>query len=241
MRTRQGILDEARRTTTENGGKPLGMARFERETGIRQHEWGKYWARFGDLLTEAGFSPNPLTPAYSKDFLVEKVVSVIRKIRRFPTQQEIIVERSSDPSLPSWSAFRRLGTKEQRIKKVLSYCESKVELADVVELCKSALDHLTGDEETEAPDDTDAMGEVYLFKSGRYHKIGKTIDTVRRGSELRIQLPEKMELIHSIKTDDPSGVENYWHKRFESKRKQGEWFDLSAADVRAFRRWRRIF
>jgi hypothetical protein len=31
---------------------------------------------------------------------------------------------------------------------------------------------------------------------------------VRRGAELRIQLPEKMDLIHSIKTDDPSGVEH---------------------------------
>ncbi len=49
----------------------------------------------------------------------------------------------------------------------------------------------------------DAIGEVYLIKSGRYYKIGKTIDPVRLGAELRIQLPEKITLIHSIKTDDP--------------------------------------
>ena len=71
-------------------------------------------------------------------------------------------------------------------------------------------------------------------------KIGKTNDTVRRGNELRIQLPEKTDLIHSIKTDDPSGIEAYWHKRFEEKRMQGEWFNLSSADVKAFKRWRRI-
>ena len=84
------------------------------------------------------------------------------------------------------------------------------------------------------------VGEVYLFKSGHYYKIGKTNDTVRRGSELRIQLPETVRLIHSIKTDDPSGIEAYWHKRFEAKRKNGEWFDLSSAEIKAFKRWRRI-
>lgn len=84
------------------------------------------------------------------------------------------------------------------------------------------------------------LGEVYLFKSGHFYKIGKTNCTVRRGSELRIMLPEKITLIHSIKTDDPSGIEAYWHKRFELKRKNGEWFDLTSNDVKAFKRWRRI-
>ena len=55
--------------------------------------------------------------------------------------------------------------------------------------------------------------------------MSKTNDTVRRGKELRIQLPEKCILIHSIKTDDPSGIETYWHGRFEEKRLNGEWFN----------------
>jgi len=72
------------------------------------------------------------------------------------------------------------------------------------------------------------------------YKIGKTNDTVRRGNEIRIQLPERTDLIHSIKTDDPSGIEAYWHKRFETKRMNGEWFDLNSSDIKAFKRWRRI-
>jgi len=48
-------------------------------------------------------------------------------------------------------------------------------------------------------------------------------------------------MIHSIKTDDPSGVETYWHKRFDTKRLNGEWFDLNSADIKAFKRWQRIF
>jgi hypothetical protein len=58
---------------------------------------------------------------------------------------------------------------------------------------------------------------------------------VRREKELRIQLPERCTLIHSIKTDDPSGIEAYWHKSFDSKRMQGEWFNLNSADVKAFK------
>ena len=80
------------------------------------------------------------------------------------------------------------------------------------------------------------IGFVYLIKSGRFYKIGKTNAAGRREYELAIQLPEKAKRIHVIRTDDPSGIEAYWHKRFEAKRKNGEWFELNAADVAVFKR-----
>lgn len=86
-------------------------------------------------------------------------------------------------------------------------------------------------------------GYVYLLKHGsrREYKIGHTNNPLRREGEIGILLPEKVTPVHVIKTDDPSGVENYWHRRFAEKRKEGEWFALSAGDVRAFKRWKRIF
>lgn len=47
---------------------------------------------------------------------------------------------------------------------------------------------------------------------------------------------KSVEAIRTIRTDDSVGIEEYWHKRFDSKRKNGEWFALESSDVAAFRR-----
>jgi hypothetical protein len=72
------------------------------------------------------------------------------------------------------------------------------------------------------------------------YKIGRTSNPIRREGEMRLQLPERVKPVHYIETDDPAGVETYWHTRFATKRKEGEWFALSPDDVRAFKKWKRI-
>lgn len=54
------VLREIQRTALKNGGKPLGQSRFEAETGIKPHEWMRFWPRFGEAQREAGFAPNTL-------------------------------------------------------------------------------------------------------------------------------------------------------------------------------------
>ncbi len=59
--TKEHILAEIRRTALANGGTPLGRARFFAETGIREADWlGRFWIRWSEAISEAGFSPNRL-------------------------------------------------------------------------------------------------------------------------------------------------------------------------------------
>lgn len=241
MFTKQQVLDEIIRTAKENGGKPLGMAKFEKETGIKPYDWKKFWPRFGDAQKEAGFDPNQLQNSYDDEFVIKKMVSLMRKLGKFPAHGELRIARNNDPEFPSSGSL--FDSKEQKIKlatKILEWSKKQTGCEDIMELCEKVLEKQNNHEDFKNADNSNEVGEVYLFKSGKYYKIGKTFDTVRRGSEIRIQLPEKIDLVHSIQTDDPSGVETYWHRRFEAKRMNGEWFNLNAADVKAFKRWRRI-
>lgn len=238
MPSKQEILDAINRTTEANNGQPLGRARFERETGITVYDWKKYWARLGDAQKEAGFTPNQLQGAYPDEFLLEKVIAIARALEKFPTYGEIeVASRSGDKGFPNKNVFYRLGAKDQLVSRVAEYCQTRTGYDDVLKWCEPLLQkkNESGKSETRG-----AVGEVYLFKSGHYYKIGKTNDTVRRGKEIRVQLPESLKMVHSIKTDDPSGIEAYWLKRFESKRLNGEWFDLGPNEIRAFKQWKRI-
>ena len=110
-------------------------------------------------------------------------------------------------------------------------------------LWRPFISELTDESEDEPSSDSVSSGYVYLLKHGsrREYKIGRTNNQLRREGEIGIQLPEKISPIHYIETDDPAGVEAYWHARFASKRKEGEWFALTSDDVRAFKRWKRIY
>jgi len=233
---REHILDEIKRTAKANGGQPLGRDRFHEETGIREGDWyGKHWARWNDALREAGFLPNRLQGAYDEDRLIESLIGLVREIGRFSVHGELRLKRRSDPAFPSHNTFSRFGSKSQLVSKLLGYCRSHAGFDDVVSLCSNAHspEQLAP---PEAIEDAAQIGSVYLLKSGRYYKIGKTNAIGRRERELSIQLPEKARTVHVIKTDDPGGIETYWHNRFAAKRKHGEWFELGASDLKAFQR-----
>ncbi len=240
MLSKEDILEEIRKTAKENGGIPLGSGRFEQETGIKPYYWKKYWARLGDAQREAGFTPNKLNSAFSDEHLFEKFIALTRELGRLPTFGDLTVKHSSDKHFPNDTAFYRLGNIQQQISKLLTYSTEK-NYKDIIKFCKTYIEAKATSEETKNYElKTEEVGSVYLVKSGHYYKIGRTNNMDRRHQEITIVLPEGLKLIHEIKTDDPSGIEAYWHRRFEPKRKNGEWFDLNSSDVRAFKRWRRI-
>ena len=242
---KQHILDEIRKTAAASGGAPLGKSAFFRETGIKEGDWlGKHWARWGDALREAGLAPNQMQIAYSGDFVIERLIELIRELGRFPVHGELKLKRRSDPTFPSHNAVARLGLKRDLAVRVVEYCKARGEHSDVVALCAPIAAGPLSDSVTSASsaDSKDAVKEGYLYMAllrlgrERRYKIGKAVLVERRTDEISIQLPEALELVHAIRTDDAYGIEDYWHRRFATKNTKGEWFALSRQDIDAFRR-----
>lgn len=231
------IISEIIRTTQENDGTPLGRYKFKSETGIKESDWcGVHWAKWGDALIEAGYEPNKFNEAYDEEFLVKELISLIKEIKKFPTNAELRMKAGRDKTFPSHNTFQRLGEKHERAQKIVEFCKSSEESNDVIEICVPLLKDEKEKVNKEAILETTNFGFVYLMKSGKHYKIGRSNDADRRAYELRLQLPEKVEIIHRIKTDDPIGIEEYWHKRFKDKRKNGEWFELTKQDIETFKR-----
>ncbi len=235
---REQILAEIRRVAEEGGGKAPGRERFAAETGIREHDWlGRYWARWSDAVAEAGYTPNTLQGRVDDDEALHRYAAETQRLGHPPTHAELRLVRQTDKTFPSSGVYERLGPKGELLAKVAAYCEGRPELADVLPILAPLIAAAENAEPGEdAPADDAPEGFVYLLKSGRHYKLGRTNSLGRREYELAIQLPERAEKVHAIKTDDPAGIENYWHRRFADRRANGEWFALTAADVRAFKR-----
>lgn len=238
------IIEEIRSTAVSNGGVALGWRRFEAQTGIRYYDWfGRYWSKWGDAVREAGFEPNRMSEAYEEELLVKRLVELTKQLQRVPARGDLLMAARNDSSFPSENAFRRLGTKSQRAFHVVSFCETNQGNEDVAALWHPFKSSSKPTSLEGAISDSASVGYVYLLKHGsrREYKIGRTNNRLRREGEIGIQLPEKILPIHYIETDDPSGIEAYWHTRFALKRKEGEWFSLTNEDIKAFKRWKRIY
>ena len=99
---RAHIIQEIRRIAELAGGQPPGWKAFYRDTAIPENQWrGKFWARWGDALIEAGFQPNEWQSRLDSETVLLGVVSACRHYGWFPTSDEIQLHRGTDPTIPS--------------------------------------------------------------------------------------------------------------------------------------------
>ena len=206
-------------------------------SGLAKTKWyGIHWTKWSDALTDAGFTPNKKASATRTDVLANAYLSLTQTLGHIPTEGEIRLRRRNDPNFPSHGTFHtRLGKRNHLLKTIIEYAKINEYPSNTISMLEDAV--TPEKPQIDSHDTTDLQtGFVYLMKSGKHYKIGHTNSLDRRQYEIGLQLPEKIEPIHSIATDDPSGIEAYWHNRFKDKRLNGEWFSLSSSDVRIFKK-----
>jgi hypothetical protein len=231
--TKEKLIRTYQRLVNENRGERIGERIFKRETGYSHHYWkGIFWRSWSEFQKEAGYEPNAATERTPDQILLRRYAELALETDALPTEADLSLKKRQDPSFPSKSTFRRWGSRDAMLEKVGEFCEEHEEFAPVLNLLKQGL---SASIDRRVASDA-VKGFVYLLRSGKNYKLGRTNAVGRRLRELAIQLPQKPDTVHVIETDDPEGIEQYWHRRFAEKRQGGEWFSLTPADVKAFKR-----
>jgi AcrR family transcriptional regulator len=140
----------------------------------------------------------------------------------------------ANPGFPGHSTFHNhFGSKQATLDHLREWVASRPDFADVAAFLGP---RAVGPNLKPAREARPVDGFVYLIRSGEHHKIGRTDNIERRFKEITIALPAAATIEHHIRTDDPAGIEAYWHRRFADRRAKGEWFKLTAVDIAAFKR-----
>ena len=71
---------------------------------------------------------------------------------------------------------------------------------------------------------------VYVFKVNDLCKIGRTRNPQRRISQLQTAIPFTLEVVYLVPTQHHD-LERALHRRFEDKRRRGEWYALQPTDI----------
>ncbi len=215
-----------------------GRRKFSAETGILDSVWwGKYWSKWSDAVVEAGLEPGKVSTKRSPDFVLETYAEICRHYGKLPSSAEVRLYLSQHSGLISHNAmFNHFGSKSDLDQAFAAYVRSTEVAQDLLPMIRKegSAKHLVQQEQRQISSRQD--GYVYLLKSGKHYKIGKSDDIEKRIKSIVVSLPEKAELVHTIRTDDPSGIERYWHQRFAEDRANGEWFALSTSNVAAFKK-----
>lgn len=212
---------------------------------LRQEPWFAGW---NALLSEIGLQTSEFGVARTPDdAVIASVATLIQKIRRWPTEDDYAREKKLNRDFPALQVIRRVKTSGKLLARLVEYSSGDQSYALVRSL---AADRRAKEEPEQrlllsgesAASELPTFGYVYLVQHGsrREYKVGRTSNPLRREGEVRIELPDTLRPIHYIETDDAAGVEAYWHNRFAPKRKEGEWFALTAENVRAFKKWKKI-
>jgi Meiotically up-regulated gene 113 len=237
--TKEGVAQRIRQLAAQRGGH-ISFRAFVSETGIqgrwlRNQEWFTKW---NDLLAELGIATRQFdVPPTPRSRIAEAVAELIQRLGRWPTEDDLQRARKKDRSFPSLKVISPLRRSGELAALVVALGSPGTQFGQAAMIAGKyvSIDKERADADI-APNER-VKGYVYMLRSGRRYKIGKSSDPSRRYREVRLELPEETHQVHTIPTDDPTGIEKYWLERFSIKRvRNTEFFALDGYDIQAFKR-----
>lgn len=236
--TAEEIITAIQVAAKKRKGKAPGGEAFLRSVGLSERGlWRVGFRTYSEAVAAAGIKPNVMNPGMSDSDVLNGLAELVLRIERFPTKADISLARIRGDEVVSYAALlRRRGDSIVGLREVFAtFAQSHARVDELSAIL--GLSEVAGERDFPvlAPSIT---GYVYLLKSNKDYKIGRSNDVARRRREVSLLLPRELEHVHVIETDDPEGIERYWHQRFADRRTRGEWFALTPEDVRAFRRRR---
>jgi hypothetical protein len=242
MFSKEEIINEVRKWSEENGGRTPSEKIIREELKIPKWDWITYWTKVTDFQRDAGLTPHIFdNTKYTKSDLCNLFVKLIREIGKWPGRDQLDYKRRQDPKFPaSVTFYKQLGLTGDLAQSILEYIKDKKDHEDIVSICRIIIEKYKNKSESSENSDIE-KGYVYLGLQHGDYKIGHTKDLNRRREDITLLGSEPIKWVHDIETDDMKGVEEYWHKRFESKLLRGEWYKLNPSDIKAFKRWKKIF
>src|SRR5207302_10865710 len=133
---------------------------------------------------------------------------------------EMRLRKRQNDAFPNHKVLERLGSRPQLAALLSSFCERTGDWPDVVAICQSiAASSPSSTSRSEEGDFENGYVYLALMKVGREkrYKIGKADIVGRRTRQIAVHLPEDLDLVHAISTDDAYGI------RSEERRVGKEW------------------
>src|SRR3990167_9943849 len=139
MLTKEEIIKELQNSAKERGGKTPSEKIFHESTRVGRYERMKYWSNYGQLVGEAGLTPNKFDKTkYNHKQLCEIFIKVIREKGKWPTRGDLDVKHNKDASFPASATFyKKLGLTGNLAKSILEFIKDKQGYGDVVDICNS--------------------------------------------------------------------------------------------------------
>lgn len=197
MVKREDIIQAIKKAAQDNGGIPLGVRAFERETGIKQSEWKSvYWVRWGEALKEAGLEPNTFNKREDTSILLEKLIPVIRHFGKLPTVAEIRFYSRAHQKIPNDKTIHNhFPTRYDLVDALLKFTSSRAQYQDIFLMCQKINLPVTDTSTTKNGQE----GYVYLFKSGNHYKVGNSYNIEQRVKQIKTQMPDSLTIFIPLK------------------------------------------